>query len=103
MPSYRRWRRPSPRHPPRPSLQSKGILLDALGGLSAQFVQRFDRIGKTMIALVLGRLRLLELGLCLIPPMRKLFDMAPTVLDNREHPAFHGVEIVDHAIAHHRI
>ena len=58
---------------------------------------------RLLIALVLGRLRLVERGLRFVAPARKLFDLAPVVLDHGERLPLGRVEIADHLVAHHRV
>ena len=80
-----------------------GVPLNALGGTTTQLVQRFDRTGELAVALVLSGLGLVKARLRLISSVRKPFNLLAMIFDHLERAPLGGVEIVDHAVPHHRV
>ena len=72
-------------------------------GAIAQFVDRFERIGELLIALVLGRFRFVECCLCNVALAGELLDPAPAAFENRERLTLRLIETADHLIAHDRV
>jgi hypothetical protein len=70
---------------------------------TAALVERFERVGEIPVAVVLGRLRLVEGGLGLVPPAGQALELTAVVLDHRERAPFGRVEIADHLLAHHGV
>ncbi len=85
------------------ALRQRSSALHPRRGAIAQVVDRFERIGELLIALVLGRFRFVECCLRNVALAGELLDPAPAAFENRERLTLRLIETADHLIAHDRV